>query len=406
MLLSAPNFVLLLAVLAGSLLAFVRPSTGMNWRRFAVWAAGSLLFVTLGLAVFSPPGMSYRQADSVRVIHGAKLDLERGVEEADCILVIDGSSSSAFALDKKRITEVLAAAGHRPCIVSLVNHAGEHLEREWTAERLSAMLPKPLRAQVEALPMLWVKEMLWLYESLPARFAAKNRATDRALACSDPMWGVKTLWALWTDWQDAAKNARMDRREAWTAFPADRLLATFHHTLFNLFQCGRLHRLMQPETVPQHVLEEMALRPEDKRKHQWWANAPEPGAIIKPSKTLRPRRWFKDLVEQAPSGWHKRKGLELVLFKAPVQNETVIKYSDLLESEGLGVDRRLFNGQADLDLVRRMYDPGLWSDTIHMDIDGAAIFSEWLAGKLAPVLSELKERHQGEMTTKLSYGLQ
>lgn len=406
MLLSAPNVVLLLALLAGVAVSYVKTNSGMNWRRFFVSASGSLLAITLLLAVFSQPGMSYRLADSVRVIHGALRDIEKGLPDADCVVVFDGSSSSAYALDKKKIVEVLSAAGHKPCVVSLVNHAGEHLEREWTAERLRKALPAHVANRIRELPLLWVKEMLWLYESNPARFAAKNRGTDRALACSDPLWGIKTLNALWTDWQDARKNTRMDRNEAWEAFPADRLVATLHHTLFNLFQCGRLHRLMQPAVVPQHVMDEMVARPEDRRTHQWWKDAPKPGEKIKPSNTLRPRRWFKDLVEHSPSGWSPRVGLEQVLFMAPVQNETVIKYSDLLQREGLGVERTLLNAQADIELVQRMHDPGLWSDTIHMDVDGAEIFSEWLAVRLAPVLTDLRERHHQAMTTRLSYGLQ
>lgn len=391
---SVPNadLVLLLATAAAGGLCLLKPGTAFQWRRFVLAAGASLVLITLALALWSPPGLSYTKAENVRVTHGARLDLERGVQGADCVVVVDGSSSSAFSLDKRTLAEVLQRHGHRPCIVSLVNHAGEHLEREWTAQELRKMLPPDVRARVDSLPLLWVKEMLWLYESQPARFAAKNRGTDRALACSNPGWGMSTLAALWTDWQDARKNARWTRAEAWEAFPADRLVATLNHTLFNLFQCGRLNRMMDAPPVPQHILDEMADRVHDTRERTWWKDAPPPGLQIKPSRTLRPRRWFKELVADSPAGWPQRVDMERVLFMSPIQNETVVKYSDMLQREGPGMDVRFFNGQADLDLVKRLHDPGLWQDTIHMDPDGAVMFSEWLAGRLGPVLTELKQQ--------------
>lgn len=388
------DLILLLALAASAALCLVRPAASVNWRGFAISAVLTLLLLTLTLAWWSPPGMSYARAENVRVVHGAKQDVERGLEGADCVVVFDGSSSSAFALDKKAVAEELRRQGHQPCIVSLVNHAGEHLEREWTAEELRRLLPPELQSRVDALPLLWVKEMLWLYEGNPARFAAKNRGTDRALACSNPDWGMSTLAALWTDWRDAGKNARWTREEAWDAFPADRIIATLNHALFNLFQCGRLNRLMDPPAEPQHILDEMALRPEDTRVRQWWKDAPPPGTQLKPSRTLRTRTWFRQMVEQSPAGWPQRAGMERVLFMTPVQNETVVKYSDLLVKEGTGTGLKFFNGQADLELVKRLYDPGLWQDTIHLDVDGAVLFSRWLAGHLGPVLTGLKKENR------------
>ena len=350
------------------------------------------LGAALSLTALFPPGMSYTAADSVRTIAGVAEDLNAGVKDADCVVIFDGSSSSRYALDHPTIMDALRAKGHRPCVVYLVLPAGEHLEREWMAEQVYRALEPETRRRLDKLPILWAKEMLWLYETLPARFAAENRGTDRLLACSSPSEALLTLRALWTDWRDGNRNARKDWRESWEDFSGDRMIATINHGCFNLFQCGRLTRLSSSPVVPLRTVADTASEADHSGKHGWWNEAPAPDAVFKPSSTLRPRRWFKELVTNAPSGWPKTAQAELVLYMQPVANVSGPKYGDLLQREGPGVPNRLFNGQADESLRRSLYKPELWRDTIHLNRAGAVVFSKWLVDRLEPALAELKGR--------------
>lgn len=381
---------LVVAALAGLGLACLRADSGIRWRPFLLAGLVTLAMLTVGLAWLSPTGLSYRGAENTRVVHGALEDLKKGLPGADCVVFVDGSSCSAHALDVETLRKELVRHGHSPCIVSLVNHGSEHLEREWAAQELRKLMPEALRASVDELPVLWAKEIFYQYESHPARFAAQNRGSERMLAWNNAKWGTTALRALWTDWKDQRKNSKMNLAESWEAFPADRFAATFNHLLFNLFQCGRLARLSSPPTEPLHVLESMAALPDDPRPRKWWSEVPPPGTKEKRSATLRPRRWFKALAVDAPSGWPKREGLECVLHMPPVQNRTVLKYSALLEEEGFAVPVRFINGQADAELVKRLHRPELWQDTVHLDRDGARLYSAWLAGKLGPVISDLR----------------
>ena len=337
-----------------------------------------------------PLGMSYPKADTTRTIAGALEDLERGIDGADSVVVFDGSSSSVYSLDRPTLKAGFEAKGHRPCFVYLVVRAGEHLEREWMANQLREAMSEPLRKKVDRLPLLWAKEMLWLYEGNPARFAAENRGTQRSLACSPPELVPQTLRALWTDWRDARRNSRWDTWETWEAFPADRLWASVNHGFFNLFQCGRLTRLMDGPSQPLHALDESAVEPMVPIAPSKWADVPPPNFEEKLSKALQPRTWFKKLLEDAPDGWPKRKYSRTVLYMQPASNKSSFKYADVLELKGSKLPRPLFNGQADDDLVERLHKPEHWKDTIHLQRTGAVIFSEWLVQQIEPRLAKLK----------------
>lgn len=385
-----PDFLLLTSVLAGLGLARLRPSAVTRWDRWWLGFLGGLVLLLFLLQRAFPLGMSYPKADTTRTIAGALEDLRQGIDGADCIVVFDGSSSSVYSLDRPTLKAGFEAKGHRPCFVYLVARAGEHLEREWMAGQLREAMGEELWQKADKLPLLWAKEMLWLYEGNPARFAAENRGTQRALACSPPELVPKTLYALWTDWRNARKNARWDAAETWEAFPADRLWATVNHGFFNLFQCGRLARLMDGPPEPLHVLDESATEPMVPIAPAKWADVPPPNFEEKLSKALQPRAWFKDLLEGAPEGWPRKRRSRTVLYMQPASNKSSFKYADVLELKGSRLPLPLFNGQADDALVERLHRPEHWKDTIHLQRTGAVIFSEWLVEQIEPTLAKLK----------------
>ena len=387
---TTPEILLLIAFAASGLISLLKSGPAVRLWPVLLGTCTTLAVVTLVLAAWYPPGMSYTKAENTRVILGAKETIDRTLFGSDCVIVLDGSSCSACGLDTEVMAQVFQIAGHKPCIVSLVNHGGEHLEREWMGAELRRLLNDKQKHRIDRLPTLWAKELLWLYDTLPARFAAKNRGSNRMLAAAGPREGARALRALVTDWRDAAAAARWTTQEAITEFPLDRVSATVHHTLFNLFACGRLNRLMDGPATPLFPLADVSRMPEHSLERPWWSKVPAPGTVEKPSSTLRPREWLKDILDEPPEGWTSHKKLRRVVFVPPVLNRTMIKYSSLLEREGLGVRVQLINGQADADLMKRLHQPDLWRDTLHLDADGAAIFSRWLATQMLPRLNALK----------------
>jgi len=338
-----------------------------------------------------PTGGSYPAAENERVVRAATETAQRNAAKADCVVVVDGSSIFSHAFDSSVMREELVKAGHQPCVLSLALLGGEHLELEWMAERLRKALPAETRQRLDALPMLWVKEAYWTYESHPARFVALNEDTPRTLAQCEPGQVMNMLWSLHDNWKADCAAANLKRRAAWVTYPWDQTMALVHQGMFNLFHVGQLERLVEPVPGPQyHVLGEEHLTPL-KETRTWWADRPGPDAKFEASSRYSVRPWFERMLATAPLGWPQRKGFQLVLATMHAQNRTVPEYTATLADLGQLGGKPLILASTDAELRKELNDPLLWRDHTHLEATGAVIYTRWLAGRLLPMIATAKE---------------
>ncbi len=383
-----------LALLAVVLLSLLRTGRPPSLRAWLLGMVMAMMLLLVGAAVLWPTASSYKAADSVRIVEAAASKLRAQAEKADCIVFFDGSSVSVYALDLLAIQHAFEAHGLSVCLVPLVNHGAGHFERELMAEQLRRALPDKLRQVVDRKPVLWVKELCHYYETIPARFNATNADTPRVLAMTSPSRVVPMLKSIVTNWQHECRKEKLSGWAAWATFPTDRFAATFDQGLFNLFQTGALQRRQTAASEALFVLAERSAAPSGKLGAARWAKVPPADYQPKVTNALEFRDWFKDLLKRAPSHWPQRPGFKLILNLPPAMGETIPKYGAMLAAKGTGTKLSVINGAADAALVRSMYRPELWADMLHMNHDGATLYSEWLATKLEPEIRKLQRTLQ------------
>ena len=381
---------LLLACAVYALVHLLRAGGGFRLKPALLGLAG-LLVVGLALAGWwLPTGAGYLSAESNRVIRAAAETAQRDAAQADCVVVVDGSSVFTYALRTERLRDELTKAGLHPCVLSLVLTGGEHLEREWMARQLRESLPEQTRQRLDALPMLWVKELHWTYETHPARFVALNAFSPRTLAHCTPAMVWPLTRALHENWKSDCRSDNLHGTAAWKIYPWDQVTAVLRQGIYNLFHVGQLERLEDVDPGPlYHVLGEGPI-PLMNSSKSWWKERPALDAQVNPSSTYRQRHWFERLLEAAPESWPHRPGFELVLATMPGQNGTVQEYGAALEAWGLPGGKRMLLGSRDPALRKQLDDPTLWRDHIHLEEAGAAVYTQWLAAKLSPLIREMK----------------
>ena len=356
--------------------------------------AGAAVILTLCLVVGAkwwPTGGTYPSAENERVVRAATEIAQRDAAKADCVVILDGSSIFTHALDIDMMRGTLEKKGMHPCVLSLALLGGEHLEREWMAGRLRSALPEVTLQKLDALPMIWLKELHWTYESHPARFVALNENTPRTLAQCEPVEAAKMLWALTNNWQDDCDAAGLKRRKALAIYPVDQATALIHQGAYNLFHVGQLQRMLGGDPGPQYsALGELSV-PLGADSKKWWDDRPDADAVYAPSKKYKPRVWFERLLATAPTSWPHRDGFQLVLATMHSQNQTVQAYAATLADLGEVHGKPLLLGSIDEGLREELNDPTLWRDHTHLEREGAKIYSHWLAEQLAPLIDKKKQ---------------
>ena len=356
--------------------------------------AGALIILVVSLAAGAkwwPTGGTYHSAENERVVRAATEIAQRDAAKADCVVILDGSSIFSHALDIDMMRGTLEKEGMHPCVLSLALLGGEHLEREWMAGRLRAALPVETRQKLDALPIIWVKELYWTYESHPARFVALNENTPRTLAQCEPTEAAKMLWALTNNWRDDCRAEGLKRRKALAVYPVDQATALIHQGLYNLFHVGQLQRSLEADPGPQYAVLGSLTVPLGEDSKKWWDDRPDADTVYEPSQKYTPRKWFGRLLTTAPNAWPRRKGFQLVLATMHSQNRTVQAYTATLANLGDVDGKPLLLGSIDEGLRDELNDPTLWRDHTHLEREGAKIYSHWLAEQLVPLIDKAKQ---------------
>lgn len=380
---------LLLACASYALMEVLRPGASFHLRSVLAGAAGTLILALWLAGTWLPTGASYPTAENNQVIRAAVETASTEAANADCAIIVDGSSVFTYAVDLETLKTELRRGGHRACVLSLKLLGGEHLEREWMARQLRQALPAATQRHLDTLPMLWVKELHWTYESHPARFVAINADSASMLAQCEPAVVGRMIKALHENWKEECRLDHLKSLEAWKAYPWKQSFAALRQGVFNAFHTGQMERYAGPACPPLfHVLGKPPLAPVTEPK-PWWAQRPAVDDVMTPSGRYTERQWFKELLEKAPSTWPQRPGFNLVLATAMGQNKTVQTYAATLAAQGIE-GRPLVLAARDETLRQQLDDPALWRDSLHLEHAGSLIYTRWLAARLHPLLEQVK----------------
>jgi hypothetical protein len=276
-------------------------------------------------------------------------------------------------------------------VLPLVVLGGEHFERQRMARLLRAGLSPTTLSRIDSLPLLWIKELHWTYESHPMRFVASQADTPRIIASCEPSLVPRMIHALHGNWKEDCRGSKLLGWAAWKEFPFAEAAGVLRQGADNLFHTGQIERLLEPTPEPlvyEHGLRELA---PFNTKRVWWPERVKPDEEATAMSRYKPRAWFEDIVNDAPSGWPQRRGFELVLAMAPGINKFVPDYAAKLDQLGSIEGRRLILASRDSALRKALDEPQLWQDHIHLENGGAIVFSNWLAGRAHPIIETLKQ---------------
>ncbi len=370
------------------LVEFLRPGANLRLKAMLTGAFVAAATILLVAGAWWPTGASYPAAENYRVVRAAKETAVAEAATADCVVIVDGSSVFTYAVDLPTLKAELTAAGHHPCVLSLKLLGGEHFEREWMARQLRQSLPEATRKQLDGLPMLWVKELHWTYESHPARFVASNADSAGMLALCEPAVSLRMFSALHNNWHQECNSDHLSRLDALQRYPLVQISEAVRQGIFNAFHVGQIQRATEPASPPLYeVLGPPPLAPLT-GPSPWWSQRPAADAVMNPSNRFAERHWFTKLLEDAPLSWPHRHGFNLVLATAYGQNQTTRAYTATLAARKPN-GRPMILAAEDETLRHQLDVEAFWRDSLHLEYAGSLIYTRWLARQLQPHLALL-----------------
>ena len=388
---SLSNGQLLLACGVLVLLYGLRSGRGTgSLRGFLVPGIGALLLALVITAVCWPTGGSYPEARNHRLAATAADQADREVPAADCLVVLDGSSVFAYGINVEKLRKLLVAAGHKPCVVSLSIAGGDHFEREYMADQTWRLMRPETHQALAKLPVLWVKELHWHYDSRPARMIGSNPDTDRAMTLCSPARAAEMASVVWVSREITPQLGDDDVEGDDIQTPAGLVATLVRHGVFNLFHAGQLQRQVDGPTRVLKLNSRASLEndlpdlPEASlRELMEWSKEMQPRSIHHD-----PPPWFKEVLKRTPYGWqHPRTQVQLIMLPAlsPVEHTYA---AQIVYQGGFGLPMVL--GPHDQELRQKLNDPACWKDPVHLKGKGTEIATEWFAGHLLQQLATLK----------------
>ena len=380
---AATSLALLLAS-CGVLVALhlMRASSQVKLKTMLVAGVLSMILVIVVTRSWRPVIATYPKAESHRLVVGAAQRLEQALPQSDSVVVLEGSSVFAHGLPPEPLERELQKLGHRACVLSLSQPGADHFERECMGEDLWAQLSANARQRMSTMPVLWVKELHWTYESQPARFVARDLETQRVMAHCDFARSLRMAAALHSNWKTHTTHLRLDGPEAWKLLPFAEFGGVVRLGLFNLFHGGRLQRLLDEPPNPDYS----PLRPQDldpvlDAGKSFWANRLPVTELPQLSRDFRARRWFDHFLSQSHAPINEA-GVSLVLFQPPSYSRTERRYTAAWQHNPRSQRIPVILANTDSQLLQRLDDIRYWRDSLHMEQSGAEALAPWVAERL------------------------
>lgn len=359
-------------------------------RAFLAPGIGALLLVLAWAGWCWPTDGSYPEARNFRLAATAANQADREIPGADCVVVLDGSSVFAYGINVAKLRTQLAAAGRKPCIISLSIAGGDHFEREYMAEQTWRLMRPETHTALARLPVLWVKELHWHYDSRPARMIGSNPDTARAMTLCAPSRAAEMASMVWASREITPQLGDDDVSGDDIQTPEGLVATLLRHGIFNLFHAGQIQRAADGPVRLVKLNASASLENDV-------PNLPAESLreLLDMSKEMPPRSihhepppWFRQVLARTPYGWHHpRTQVQLIMLPAlsPVEHTYA---AQIVYVGGFGLPMIL--GPHDQALREKLDDPACWRDPVHLKDHGTTLTTAWLGEHLLKQLASLK----------------
>jgi hypothetical protein len=331
-------------------------------------AALATALVTFSGAVFAiRQGLEHagfvEAATGRRVVRYANRELKRALKrKAKNIVVVDGGSGTARALDPKTFRRQLKKQGYDASIVQVSLAGANHFERFAMHHWLLDLIRGREREEWKATNTILLSEVHDGYDKTPLVQLADNTDTDRAYSYLYPS---NAFWAWKASRLEDGRVDRFDEGFEWTLL---------RHVLYTGLNVGTVSRLvpyaeLKPKSgfSPKRRAAKKFRFKGVKRQLGWLKESPAPSEVkwLQTVREPRLREAYRGLVDNW--SYHTLPRLR----KTPLQyNRATCSHK---EEPCLEVDRAL---------LKRLNHQSMWHDRGHLARAGAKIYSKWLADQL------------------------
>ncbi len=340
----------LLLVLVASLPAVRKPGVATGLGVYGLALAAGVLLVTLGVRASGAPRT---RASSIRKYASQELSHAREKN----VLLIDGGSYAARAIDERALTRELARLGYSVRAVQLAVGAGNHFERFKLYEELAG----DIRARAGAgQRWLFLAEVHYDYDFAPVAQFGENQDTDRTYHYMTPK----------NAWHAALALHGPGTRPAGFDHP---YWALARHSLVNAFNAGVSARVVPWQRIKAHsgfVKGQSMARFKGIKSVLQEARTPREAIAVPP--------WMFEIRERRERAVFAPYLADWVYFGVPSMVPVQLRY---IRSFCAATKEKCIV-PADQSLLESLNEPALWYNQGHLSTRGAAIYSRWLAAEL------------------------
>ena len=176
-------------------------SVKYSGNRIPVWpcilAVAGVLALFLCLRANIPDEQVFINSDAARKVRAQVRDLQKKPKwwEKD-ILIIEGSSITAFGIDNREVEAALAAQGWDPVVLQLSISGANHFERTFMIGAFFRNLSPADRNQIRNARVVLLKEVFDTYDNNPLSLFDKDEYQERAKVYMNPSNALQVLRAF------------------------------------------------------------------------------------------------------------------------------------------------------------------------------------------------------------------
>jgi hypothetical protein len=328
-------------------------------------ALGLVWLITLN--VFAPLKLSFPDAATTRVVQFGSDRLKQDDRSLGrYVFVIEGSSPTSRAVDGEQLEAQLRSAGIATSVIQIALDGANHVERLQILREFVQGLGDKEIEQLKRSRVIFCREVEYYYDRDPFNKVESNAFTDRTLSYVNlqSLPEIIRWFGLNSHWIGLIR--KRDLVGSIAAMEA-----------FNLFRVGYLERIQTGGSLPP----QNGFVPRETRSPDFNPSGPLPLNFPNdPSKT--------DLkIYHSTTAWVASRDAEYArLFEKVGATPcffTVTSWSAPMYRYNLWFSQSpkhqpFFNGDT-LALRKRLADPGLWADELHLKPAGARIFTQAFA---------------------------
>ncbi len=340
----------LVLVLVASLPAVRKPGVLVGSGAYALALAAGVLLVSYLVRGSSAPRT---RASSIRK-YGAQA-LSRAREKN--VLLIDGGSYAARAVDERVLTRELARLGYSVRAVQLSVGAGNHFERLRMYEEIASSLAPELP---DGQRWIFLAEVHYGYDVAPVAQFGENQDTDRTYHYMTPHNAYDAALAL-----HSAGTKPVDFEHPYWSLA--------RHSLVNLFNAG-----LDARVVPWRSIKAQSgfVKGDSMRRFKGLGSLQQ--ELRTPGEPVAVPPWMFDIREARVRGVLGPYLKDWVYFGVPSMLPIQLRY---VRSFCASTKEKCI-APSDEKLIESLNEASLWYNQGHLSTEGSVIYSRWLAGEL------------------------